>query len=545
MNSVLRAEDSFDFKHPDYDPIFRERRKRLLFLQQNPQALADCKVWYKSQSPAVFINDWGCTIDPRNAALGLPVIVPFILWPRQVDWVDYAVRKWRTSEPGLSEKSRDCGLTWLAVGTSCTLCLFNDGIAVGFGSRKQEYVDVLGDPKAILPKARFFLSTLPVEFTGTWDVTKHAPHMRIFFPDTGSIIAGEAGDDIGRGDRKSIYFVDEAAHLERPKLVDASLAATTNCRHDISSVNGMANSFAERRHSGKVEVFTFHWRDDPRKDDAWYAKKCAELDAVTIAQEYDISYSASVEGIVIPAVWVNAAVDAHVKLKLPASGVKAAALDVADRGADKNALAVRHGNVLTFVQSWSGKATGDIFVTTEKAFALSDINGVSRLRYDADGVGASVRGDANQINKERKRLNTTALRISAFLGSGKVLEPEKEMITGRKNKDFFENFKAQAWWQLRERFRATYRAVQGLPFDPDDIISIASDCPERARLCVELSQPVYGQSKAGKMLITKTPEGSMSPNLADACMMLFAPAQAALHFSDEAIEDMGDAVKVG
>jgi hypothetical protein len=36
----------------------------------------------------------------------------------------------------------------------------------------------------------------------------NAPHMRVVFPDTGSIISGEAGDGIGRGDRCSIYFVD-------------------------------------------------------------------------------------------------------------------------------------------------------------------------------------------------------------------------------------------------------------------------------------------------------------------------------------------------
>lgn len=90
--------------------------------------------------------------------------------------------------------------------------------------------------------------------------------MRILFPETESAMTGEAGDGIGRGDRTSFYIVDESAFLERPYLADASLSATTNCRQDISTPNGMANSFAERRHSGKIDVFTFHWRDDPRKD---------------------------------------------------------------------------------------------------------------------------------------------------------------------------------------------------------------------------------------------------------------------------------------
>jgi phage terminase large subunit len=60
-------------------------------------------------------------------------------------------------------------------------------------------------------------------------------------------------------------LVDEAAHLERPELIEASLSQTTNCRIDMSSVRGMANPFAAKRWAGKVEVFIFDWREDPRR----------------------------------------------------------------------------------------------------------------------------------------------------------------------------------------------------------------------------------------------------------------------------------------
>jgi len=90
-----------------------------------------------------------------------------------------------------------------------------------------------------------------------FDPQKHAPHMRINFPATGASISGEAGDGIGRGDRSSLFFVDESAFLERPELVEASLSQTTNCRIDVSTPHGMANPFAEKRHSGMVKVFTF------------------------------------------------------------------------------------------------------------------------------------------------------------------------------------------------------------------------------------------------------------------------------------------------
>jgi hypothetical protein len=38
------------------------------------------------------------------------------------------------------------------------------------------------------------------------------------------VLKGEAGDNIGRGDRTTLYFVDEAAFLQRPLLIDAALA---------------------------------------------------------------------------------------------------------------------------------------------------------------------------------------------------------------------------------------------------------------------------------------------------------------------------------
>lgn len=102
--------------------------------------------------------------------------------------------------------------------------------------------------------------------------------MRVEFPTTGAVLKGEAGDNIGRGDRTTLYFVDEAAFQQRPLLIEASLSQTTRCRIDLSLVNGMANPFAQKRHGGLIPVFTFHWRSDPRKDDEWYRKECEKID---------------------------------------------------------------------------------------------------------------------------------------------------------------------------------------------------------------------------------------------------------------------------
>ncbi|MGX9362236.1 TerL protein [Pantoea ananatis] len=520
----------FDFKNPDYTQVFEWRMERLQRIRANPEVLPALKAFYRD-NPAQFIIDWGMTVDPRNVERGLPARIPFLLFPKQEEWIQWFVEHWRTSKPGITEKTRDMGMSWLTVGMAASLCLFNRGIIAGFGSRKEEYVDKIGSPKSLFDKARNFIGLLPVEFRGGWNPKAHAPHMRILFPENDSAMTGEAGDGIGRGDRTSFYIVDESAFLERPYLVDASLSATTNCRQDISTPNGMANSFAERRHSGKVDVFTFHWRDDPRKDDAWYKKQCEELDAVTVAQEIDINYSASVEGVLIPSAWVQAAVDAHIKLGIQPTGQRMGALDVADEGKDTNAFTSRHGFLLEDIEEWSGKGD-DIFGTVQRAFNICDQRRLEIYRFDSDGLGAGARGDARVINEQRKERRERQITATPYRGSGSPANPEDEAVPGeygqqgRLNKDFFANAKAQGWWRLRTLFRNTWRAVEEkMPFSPDEIISISGSMKLKNKLIVELSQPTYSVNGVGKIVVDKKPDGTKSPNLADSAMIAYAPME--------------------
>lgn len=513
----------FDWKKPEYGAVLQWRRERLNRLKASPEALVDARTFYQAH-PAEFINHWGMTVDPRNVERGLPAAVPFLLFPRQEEWVSWFLESWKGSRPGITEKSRDMGMSWLTIALSCTLCLFNRGVAVGFGSRKEEYVDKIGSPKSLFERGRLFMQNVPRIFAGNWS----APHMRIQFHDTGSFIGGEAGDEIGRGDRTSFYFVDEAAFLEHPEKVDGALSQTTNCRIDVSTPNGLANTFAQKRFSPAYadtgRVFTFHWMQDPRKDQAWYDKQVAELDPVIVAQEIDLNYSASVEGVVIPNAWIQAAIDADKKLGFEITGDKFAALDVADEGADKNALAGRHGVKLNRMKSWSG-AGSTIFKTVEKAFALLDEWEQESFLYDGDGLGAGVRGDAQQINSERDKVGKQQVSDQPFRGSAAVWRPEAEMVKKRKNKDYFMNLKAQSWWALRLRFEKTYKAVvEKQPFDPDDLIVIDSQLPELVSLIMELSQPTWQPNTVGKIVIDKVPDGMKSPNLADAVMILFNPA---------------------
>lgn len=567
----------FDWRNPDYVSVIERRTTMLRRLRRMireeveadalaerpprrvPTAVSNLWAYYRDGHMDDFLNDWGVTVDPRNVEVGLPTVMPFMLFPRQRDYTHFVIRKWRERRPGLVEKSRDMGVSWLAVGIGAGLCLAYDGMQVGYGSRKEDLVDLAGDPKSLFWKARAFLSGLPVEMRGGWEPKHQSAHMRLTFPATGSSMTGEAGDNIGRGDRTGMYFVDEAAHLAHPKLTDASLSQTTNCRIDQSSVNGSQNSFALKRFSGKVEVFIFDWREDPRKDpdhrpyrdengkpQSWYEKQVAELDPVVLAQEVDRDYSASVEGIIIPGEWARAAIDAHKVLELAISGRRFGALDVADEGVDRNAYASGQGFLVDHLEEWSGKGS-DIFGTTARAFSHHDEFQDDAIRYDADGIGAGVRGDARVLNERRKK----PVKIEAYRGSGGIVDPlRKTPGTERTNEDFFKNFKAQSWWSLRQRFYRTWQMVTEFlewkagkitreemthQFDPSEIISLDSRMKLCQALVTELSQATFDWNGEGKMVVDKAPDDMKSPNLADAVVIRFAPMHGPLMVSRDAV----------
>lgn len=516
-----------DYKNPDYNAVWQWRVDKLAALRADPGLLQAVKQYYKD-NPIDLVQDFGTTFDPRAIEVKRAAVMPFIPFPSQVEWMQWVLECWRDRENGLSDKSRDMGLTWCAASLAGALAVHNHGFVAGFGSRKEDLVDKAGDPDSIFFKVRFFLQYLPPELRGGWNPHnhEHSSHMRIIIPDTGAVIRGEAGKNIGRGGRVSIEFVDEAAHLENQQAVETALAATTNCRIDISSVNGLNNPFAEKRFGGRVRVKTMHWRDDPRKDDEWYEKQRKKFNALVVAQEIDIDYSASAEGVLIPIEWIDAAIDAHIKLGLTVTGQRFNALDVADEGKDMNAFGSRKGILLDYVEQWSGKGS-NIYGTTQRAMDLVIKQDSTDFQYDSDGLGVGVRGDAEAINELEARKALPKVEAIAFRGSHGVRDPEKQVpgaYKGVKNVDFFQNRKAQEYWSLRARFEMTYRAVvEKLEYDPDEIISISSGINDLQKIRMELHQPLYKPSTTGKIMIQKTPDGMVSPNYADMTMMLYAP----------------------
>ena len=281
---------------PDYKAVYRWRTRMLRELTADPGKLASARAYYATR-PAAFIMDWLDTYDPRkspnnaNPQLRGEKWMPFVFFKRQEDVIGFFESCSHSQESGLVEKCRDFGLTWLACGYSVWRWLFIKNDAIGWGSRKESLVDKPGDPDSIFEKIRLMLKRMPkIWMPAGFSWGRHSTFMKLLNPENGAIIAGEAGDNIGRGGRRSCYFLDEAAHLERAEKVEAALGDNTNVRIDISSVNGVGNVFHRRRENGVVwtpdsniepgyiRVFIADWRDHPLKTQEWYDKRKARYE---------------------------------------------------------------------------------------------------------------------------------------------------------------------------------------------------------------------------------------------------------------------------
>lgn len=522
-----------NYMNPDYTDVFKRRQLRLNEVRSCPQLLKAMKVHY-AQNPWDFITDWGMTFDPRQLEKGLLANVPFIVWPKQVEYLKWVMRQWKAGEYGIVEKSRDCGVTWLSVGLAVTLFLFVPGYAAGFGSAKEAKVDTKGDPDCIFEKIRFFIKNIPAEFLPKGYIPRlHSGFMKLINPENGASITGDAGDQIGRGGRKSMWLVDEAAFVEHQLLVDNSLSNATNCHIDISTYNGNGNLFYRKsmKWDKTRRKFIFDWRDDPRKDDIWYKKQKEEKDPITVAQEIDRDPNASAEDVFIPSKWVKAAIDLHKVMGIQPTGIRVTGFDPADVG-DAKSYVSRHGFVVTAADLMlEGDITNAIPWVYDAAFKdRSDV-----LTYDADGMGAPI------MKLTFDQYAAGRIPILPYYGSGEVVDkkkrygedPENPDKTLKTNEDLFENYRAQSATGLRDRFEGAYNVRQKLDqgifvmgLDTNKIISIDSSCAKMFELVAELSRPKRIYTNDGKIKVESKKEmkarGVESPNLFDACKMAFA-----------------------
>lgn len=555
----------------------KEEKLRRLRARAEKREGFDQAEWDRCALDVVYWVDNYCwTYDPR---LETDKYRPFRLFPRQIEFLRWLENRERVQANGLVEKSRDCGASYLCCAFSLHRWVFEAGYSVGFGSRKEDLVDKAGDPDSLFEKLRIMLTRLPewqlpVGFTET----KHSAHMKLVNPASGATITGEAGENIGRGGRKSIYFTDEESFLANPEAVERSLSDTTRVRISVSTPNGPGNPFAKKRFSGRIKVFTFHWKDDPRKNHwclvprswapalnedeqlilreedvaergqlpnqpaaregckcvfPWYEQYKLTHDEVTVAQEADIDYNASIEGICIPAKWVNASIglleSAEFRAAYPdyrPSGGVIAGYDVAGGGKNKNVVIGRHGPRVMMPEAWGG--LGPTQSAWRAARAAEAINAAT-MHYDVIGVGLATQDAYNMAVAEDEGKPKTQRRLQFVPNAVNVGEPptERKWPGGKTAKQMFVNKRAEIWWTGRERFRKAFEfRTEGIQHAPEEMISLPAhpSCPD---LIAELSMPLVFENETGKIQLEAKKDmakrGVASPDHADALMLTMEP----------------------
>lgn len=221
----------------DYKAVAKRRDKLWAWFDSESDRREIFEEKYKDHA-INFIQDWCYTYNPRNVGTGIPVVMPFLLFDKQREMVRWLNERVENQDDGLCEKSRDMGATWLCVAYSVWLWRFHAGSAVGWGSRKQDLVDRIGDPDSIFEKIRIILKYLPnFALPLGFKEKEHSHMMRLVNPENGASITGEVGDNIGRGGRKLIYFKDEAQPLDA-KILTPSGWQTMGDMHVGSIVCG-------------------------------------------------------------------------------------------------------------------------------------------------------------------------------------------------------------------------------------------------------------------------------------------------------------------
>jgi hypothetical protein len=463
-----------------------------------------------------FVRNWVWTFDPRSMATDK--FMPFLPFPKQVGLLRFLEEREATKTSGVVCKGRDTGVTWLCVAFAVHRWVFHEGYVTTFGSRRENLVDRLGDMDAILPKARYILSRLPVWLLPRrYDVNRHSQVMMITNPDTKAVIKGESGDEMGRGGRSSLFFIDETAKVERLSNVFAAVSATTDVEVDVSTPGRPGDPFDQRCDRPDVwPLFELDWRDDPRKTREWAVRRRAELGPMIFAREYERDRKISMEGLVIQPAWAQAGLRLRELVDIEPSAFVVAGGDIGGGGRGKSVFIARAGPVVRAPIDWNdANTTMTAFRLVEEAAKV----GAKILNYDPIGIGAGVTGAL-------KGFNTKDLKING-INVGLPCDKRRKWPDGKTSAEKFQNVRAELWWILRDRLMKTWEHVMWLEGDREigaehpleDLLAL----PDDPSLIAQLSQLTWWPTTSGKIQIEAKTDlrsrGIPSPDLADALML--------------------------
>ena len=455
-----------------------------------------------------FLNLWGYVQEPRNTQLRgssgkpLPSHLPFIPYPAQWEVIQIIESSYLDRLELVVGKSREMGVSWAAMAVCLHKWLFESGFRAILGSEKMDKVDLVGSSNPLMGKFRYMLYNLPAFLRPEAMIDKgnsHDSYGKIINPENGAEILGESGDNIGRSGRCSMAVMDEAQDLSQPDIIESALESTTEVKIWIGTPKGM-NHFGQKFHSPSCRSISLMWYQDPRKNEQWekdepnpdsWWRMLTELrhsdNKAKLAQEHDLSWTASVDGICIPQEWVLSAIN----FPLPQQSIrnKVTGFDLAGSGSDSGVVISRTGNMVLL----------DDIVTIDEKIPARSIwmaheevvrKGSRQLNYDSVAIGDSVWG---QLMDSDRDIPYDLRPIHGSASAGEDIPRGESEPANR----LYGNIRSRIWNNLRRLFYNTFQQVNGLAnFSAEELISI----PNHKELVEQLSYPKRMQ-KSGKWWI--------------------------------------------
>lgn len=246
----------------------------------------DTAIFLFKRNPVLFFGHCLWTYDPRRK----PADRPFVPWDYQEDYIRNINKDIEKGVNALTEKSRDMGVTWNILGVFYyRWLLFDENFLLG--SRKEEFVDTIGDMDSHFERLRYFIRTTPKWLLDRCGFNpKNSGYMKIYKDNGASLVGESMNPNFSRQGRYNAILLDEFAFVEKAEVIWTGCGDSAPCKLIVSTPNGSLNTFARLRKSGKTKVYTIPWKKHPNKDDAWYEQQLRDRPERDVRQEIDINY---------------------------------------------------------------------------------------------------------------------------------------------------------------------------------------------------------------------------------------------------------------
>lgn len=253
--------------------------------------------------PLFWLSTFCFVFEPRPK----PQVLPLIPWRHQETFF-WAMYKYLGRRDLGILKSRGEGASWLGMALFLHQWLFGDeggvGPAFGVASRNEEAVDAAGNPDSLFWKIDFLIDRLPKWMTSFFNRrTDRSVGDHVFLNRrTHATITGySATGDLGRGGRKTAFWMDEMAAFLTPLHQQAAMNSTqhtTECRILCSTPQGDYGTFYDAMTTpGNMLKLVVHWTcNDTRRRGLYSSDANGNLRVLDKDYRHDADYPFVLDG---------------------------------------------------------------------------------------------------------------------------------------------------------------------------------------------------------------------------------------------------------